>query len=194
MPYKDRKSPAAIKSERECSRRYEANHREERRENKRERYWDDPEKERARNRDWKSSLAKEKRCVNCGKPKDRGNKDLCSACAPIHAISVAKYHRKIKEAAFAAYGGPICACCGESHFEFMSIDHIGGGGGIHRKELRGGDGNSGGGGVRLYLWLKRHSYPPGFRVLCRNCNCAIGEYGHCPHEKDRVDALAKNNN
>ena len=134
----------------------------------------------------------EKRCVNCCRPRDREGKTLCSVCAPKFAHSIGKYHRKIKDAAFAAYGGPTCACCGESHFEFMSIDHISGGGNIHRKKLRGGDGNSGGGGVRLYLWLKRNNYPKGFRVLCRNCNSAHGELGYCPHERERVDAVAKN--
>jgi hypothetical protein len=35
----------------------------------------------------------------------------------------------------------------------------------------------------LYLWLKRNNYPTGFRVLCHNCNLAIGFYGYCPHHR-----------
>jgi hypothetical protein len=36
-------------------------------------------------------------------------------------------------------------------------------------------------GTHLYLWLKQNNYPPGFRVLCMNCNFAIGHSGYCPH-------------
>lgn len=39
-------------------------------------------------------------------------------------------------------------------------------------------------GQAVYYWLKRNHYPPGFRVLCSNCNFARGKYGHCPHERE----------
>jgi len=29
-------------------------------------------------------------------------------------------------------------------------------------------------------------YPTGFRVLCHNCNQAIGLYGYCPHKTPRT--------
>jgi hypothetical protein len=187
MPYKDPCSEKARQSQHERYRRwYEKNKELERQRSKTE-YWHDPEKERQRNRVFKNTLDVEKRCVNCGKTRDRENKVLCSACAPIHAASVKKAHLKVKLAAFDAYGGAICSCCGETRFEFMSIDHIDGGGSEHRKQLRGGDGYSGGGGVRLYLWLKRNGYPSGYRVLCRNCNASFGENGYCPHERERLD-------
>lgn len=81
---------------------------------------------------------------------------------------------RLKEEVFEAYGGASCACCGEIHLDFLSIDHIGGGGAKHRKDLRGGGG-------KVYQWLKKHGYPPGFRVLCMNCNHALGHSGSCPH-------------
>jgi hypothetical protein len=34
--------------------------------------------------------------------------------------------------------------------------------------------------------MKRNNFPPGFRVLCRNCNGARGFYGYCPHESQRT--------
>lgn len=77
--------------------------------------------------------------------------------------------------AFNAYGGPICACCGETHIEFLSIDHIHGGGTRHRRDI--------GGSARIYRWLRDQDYPPGFRVLCMNCNSALGYHGSCPHGK-----------
>jgi len=69
---------------------------------------------------------------------------------------------------------PLCDCCGETHIEFLSVDHVKGGGQKHRKVI----GQSG-----LYSWLKKNSFPPGFRVLCHNCNQSIGLYGYCPHQK-----------
>jgi len=75
------------------------------------------------------------------------------------------------------YGGdpPHCACCGEAKFEFLAIDHIEGGGHKHRKI---------GGGSVIYRWLRANNYPLGFRVLCHNCNQAIGYYGYCPHDDE----------
>lgn len=77
-----------------------------------------------------------------------------------------------------AYSGeiPSCACCGESYLEFLTIDHMNGGGKTHRKTL-------GDGGQTLYSWLKNNNYPPGFRVLCYNCNSCYGHYNYCPHQK-----------
>ncbi len=73
------------------------------------------------------------------------------------------------------YGGnpPTCKCCGESQIEFLSIDHVNGGGNQHRKEL--------GHGVHFDKWLIDNGYPEGFQVLCHNCNLAKGYYGYCPH-------------
>jgi hypothetical protein len=72
-------------------------------------------------------------------------------------------------------GSPSCACCGETIFQFLAIDHIDGGGLKSRKSL----------GLRsstqLYRYLENESFPPGYRVLCHNCNLAIGFYGYCPH-------------
>jgi hypothetical protein len=56
-----------------------------------------------------------------------------------------------------------CAECGESHLEFLAMDHINGGGRPHVASI----GN-------LYAWLKRTGFPEGFRVLCHNCNLKIG--------------------
>jgi len=77
--------------------------------------------------------------------------------------------------AFNAYGGPQCNCCSTLVNEFLTIDHINNDGAAHKREI-------GGGGIKLYLWLKRKGYPPGFQVLCMNCNFAKGKYGLCPHQ------------
>ena len=37
--------------------------------------------------------------------------------------------------------------------------------------------------LMLFQYLKRNNYPPGYRVLCMNCNFAMGHFGYCPHQK-----------
>jgi len=81
-----------------------------------------------------------------------------------------KYRRNLRASVIEAYGGK-CDCCGETHIEFLVIDHIDGGGRQHRKSL----------GSYIYKWLRDQGYPAGFRVLCHNCNCAFAYYGSCPH-------------
>lgn len=74
--------------------------------------------------------------------------------------------------------GVSCTCCGESRIEFLTIDHINGGGTKHRREEKIGN---------IYFWLKRNNFPSGFRTLCFNCNCALGHSGYCPHEVQRQE-------
>jgi hypothetical protein len=84
--------------------------------------------------------------------------------------TIAQRRLKIKHLVIEHYGGR-CACCGESIFEFLTIDHIAG-----RKK---GDRIR---GERLYRKLFKLKYPKGYQVLCWNCNAAKGLFGECPHE------------
>lgn len=68
---------------------------------------------------------------------------------------------------------PFCSCCGDKTYEFLSIDHINGGGRQHRIANN---------WSKLYQLLKSAGLPHGYRVLCHNCNQAIGHYGFCPHQ------------
>jgi len=97
--------------------------------------------------------------------------------------SNAKRHHKLRLEALIHYGGnpPKCACCGEYRLPFLTIDHISGSGNKHRKEIR----RYG----SIYEWLKHANYPEGFRVLCMNCNFAIGHYGVCPHQEEGTSKL-----
>jgi hypothetical protein len=83
------------------------------------------------------------------------------------------YRLRIRLEALKEYGG-ACACCGETRHEFLAIDHIEGGGVQHRKAL-------GSQGKRFHHYLKTQGYPPGYRVLCHNCNTSFGQNGCCPH-------------
>lgn len=56
--------------------------------------------------------------------------------------------RRLRAEALAAYatgGVPMCTCCGETHIEFLHIDHIAGDGGAHRRSLT----------TSIYGWLKK---------------------------------------
>jgi DNA-directed RNA polymerase subunit RPC12/RpoP len=77
------------------------------------------------------------------------------------------------------YGGspPKCKCCGESIYEFLTIDHIKNGGNNHARE-------SGGGAMGISHWIIKNNFPPNlFQILCFNCNLAKSINGDCPHKK-----------
>ena len=89
------------------------------------------------------------------------------------------YQMRIKNEMFLHYGN-ICACCGEAKKEFLTLDHVGGGGSAHRKSLSKG-GTSG--GILVYLDLRKKGWPKdGYRVLCMNCNFATRYKQVCPHQ------------
>ena len=73
-----------------------------------------------------------------------------------------------------AFDEPCCACCGETSIELLSIDHIDGKVREGAKKLS---------GLKLYLFLMEHGFPPGYQVLCYNCNAGEGWFGKCPHRK-----------
>ena len=71
---------------------------------------------------------------------------------------------------------PCCNCCGEHEFLiFLSIDHI-----TDRKNVTHGKGYW---GSQMYRYLRRNGYPPGYQVLCINCNSAKSDSGICPHKR-----------
>jgi hypothetical protein len=70
---------------------------------------------------------------------------------------------------------PFCACCRETNFGLLTLDHIFG------KKDQSYSGIKYQGGTTLYRELRQLGYPKGFRVLCHNCNHAYGHYGVCPH-------------
>ncbi len=112
-------------------------------------------------------------CIWCDSPLAHNSRSLCEK----HRIDQNKrnleWRRKLRQEVVEAYGG-CCQCCKESRTEFLVIDHVDGGGSKHLKAL--------GGAAYFYGWLRRNGFPPGYRVLCSNCNSAKGLYGYCPHE------------
>lgn len=86
-----------------------------------------------------------------------------------------EYRQRRRLRVLSHYGnGKIeCSCCLEKTLEFLSVDHIDGGGTKQKKMLKTRD---------MYALLIRLNFPLGYRILCHNCNQAIGFYGKCPHK------------
>ncbi len=83
--------------------------------------------------------------------------------------------QKSKCVSFYSKGKNRCACCGESHIKFLTIDHKNNNGNEHRKQI-------GRGGMILLRWIIKNGYPSGFQILCYNCNYAKNtNEGVCPH-------------
>jgi hypothetical protein len=108
-------------------------------------------------------------CSTCGKHPPHDNRKSCKTCLD---KSNARWNNK-KQQVFAAYGGAICKCCGETLQLLLTLDHINNDGAEERKRLN---------RKSLYGWLVLNNFPPGYVVLCFNCN--IGKSlngGICPH-------------
>lgn len=113
-------------------------------------------------------------CINCGADNPTGTL-RCSSCNENLREYGAEYRKLLRMEVLNAYGGAECVCCGEKRIEFLTIDHIDGGGHQHRKEI------GVKAGTEFCRWLKKNNYPKGYRVLCSNCNGSLGRFGYCPH-------------
>ena len=100
----------------------------------------------------------------------------CKSCERTRKEVARKRDRKL---VLEHYGGvpPKCQCCGEVIDGFLTLDH-------EAEETKIAKQNeSRRSGTVLYQWLVSKEFPPGYAVLCFNCNCAKGIYGICPHQK-----------
>jgi hypothetical protein len=107
-------------------------------------------------------------CQYCGNEAKEGM-TRCDKCAE----KLSEEKKQIRKEVFEAYGGPVCACCGETIERFLTVDHINNDGAAHRRSIR---------KNTINKWLRDNDFPPGFQVLCFNCN--MGKYhngGVCPH-------------
>jgi hypothetical protein len=127
-------------------------------------------------------------CISCGdKLLDRQYK-WCLACRKKGRRTIAanrkkylnsKQHRyecrqRLKREVINAYGGK-CRCCSITEITMLTIDHLNNDGSQQRKHL--------GHGFAFYYWLRRNRYPPGFQVLCFNCNLSKHlRGGTCAHQ------------
>jgi len=118
-------------------------------------------------------------CCECGKRKSTRHV-YCGSCRKAKRAYQQGTRRKVRAEMLAAYSPGVvkCACCGETEERFLSIDHIDGGGYKHRKRI--------GHGMVMW-WLRNRGYPPGYRVLCMNCNHGRAYNGGiCPHKDNKA--------
>lgn len=71
--------------------------------------------------------------------------------------------------------GGKCVCCGEMNTDFLTIDHIDGGGAKHRKEFK----------SSSWFFMRQYCYPKGYQLLCFNCNFSKYIGGRCIHKRER---------
>jgi len=76
-----------------------------------------------------------------------------------------------------AYGG-ACACCGETTADFLTLDHVNGGGNAHRRLLRAHDNLQ----VLLHLRAARWPQDGTYRLLCWSCQWGTCQPNGCPHQ------------
>ena len=139
------------------------------------------------------------KCYRCGAlyRSLSGRRKYCDACRRIVALETALICRKknrehyrdksrkiskrfrenlkLKVIGHYSNGTFACACCGERGFDFLTIDHINGGGQKQLDEL-------GVHGSVFYYWLVKHDFPSGYAVLCLNCNTSKFRSGVCAHQ------------
>lgn len=105
------------------------------------------------------------------------------------AAYMRKRNAEVKAEVYAAYGGYVCACCGETEPTFLSIDHMNNDGYAHRKTIK----SAGKAGNVIYRWLAKQfkqtgKWPIGFQILCMNCQHGKSRNkGICPHQARRND-------
>lgn len=103
-------------------------------------------------------------CVRCGVGNVMKGRRACEDCR--NKTAQRRTGRKLT--VLQAYGGASCVGCGEQEIAVLQIDHINGGGNDHARQI--GNGNVSRGRGMMYQWLIENNFPPGFRVLCSNCN------------------------
>ena len=113
-------------------------------------------------------------CQRCGRAKSQGQACACYALSAGSRKAWLARNRVQKRLEVLNHYGNMCACCGEVEARFLQIDHIDGGGYLHRK--------SDPSAINLATWLVKHNFPEGFQLLCANCNHAK-RFGVCPHQK-----------
>lgn len=89
------------------------------------------------------------------------------------------FMRALRRSVIEGYGAR-CNCCGESRYEFLTLDHVDGRGAQDRRE----NGSNARDVQSIYRRVFRAGFPPGYQVLCYNCNCAKHIYKECPHRRE----------
>lgn len=131
-------------------------------------------------REWRANLGDQYRkyCVDNRKKKIAAmTEEELTAFRLFESEKSKRLNMVLKNDVFEAYGGWLCACCGETEKSFLTMDHMLNNGSQLRRE--GVHGHS----TQFYRWLKKMGYPKDFQVLCMNCQFGKSmNNGTCPHQ------------
>lgn len=127
-------------------------------------------------------------CIGCGKVPHHSRCPTClqkNKSGKGNSRRSRKWRLKIRLQVIGHYSNRTyrCACCGESDFRFLQVDHTENNGRSHCRDAAISSSHS------LLRWLITNGFPPGFQVLCGNCNHARAIYGQCPHKKPPLPAI-----
>jgi transposase-like protein len=140
---------------------------------------------------WKDGGKPRAACKACGKKRNRQKYEKTRKHQIAKAVErkrldpatasrdMRNYRQRLRAEVLAAYAINsviACRCCGEDEEKFLVMDHVNNDGSAHRKTAEHGTGNG------FYVWLKKNGWPPGFQILCHNCNFAKSAHGLCPHQ------------
>lgn len=76
-----------------------------------------------------------------------------------------------------------CICCGENHYDFLTIDHMNNDGANQKRENKLAGNN-------MYKWLINNGFPKEYQVLCMNCNWSKRlNGGKCIHMIEREELV-----
>ena len=95
-----------------------------------------------------------------------------------------RYQKLRREVLLQYSGGDLrCNCCGERYEKFLTIDHISAVGYRRNKITTN--------GIGLWGRLRKEGFPPGYQVLCYNCNCNKSDGERCDCGKSDNKAIER---
>jgi hypothetical protein len=118
-------------------------------------------------------------------------RNLCKSCESDtvgHHEAVRRANRnweyRLRLKVIAGLGG-ACECCGETEPHFLSIDHVGGWGIVHRKQMKHKQ-------RKLLSHIIELGFPKDkFQLECWCCHMARHHYGICPHKRFVIDQVLR---
>jgi hypothetical protein len=117
-------------------------------------------------------------CPFCGGKLD--GKFRCGACHKDHLKrGRARWYQQ--RLLVLEHYGRKCACCGETTYEFLEIDHIDNNGAQHRNLT----------GRHIIEDIIKKNFPTDLQILCANCNRGKGKFGVCPHKQEPTPPKSK---
>ncbi len=92
-----------------------------------------------------------------------------------------EWYRKLRDLVIQGYGGK-CTCCTEDRREFLTLEHIGGGGNKHRQKMQ---------QHQIFRQIIKSKFPNKYTILCWNCNASLAYSGYCPHKEGSINEYTR---